>query len=97
VAGKAGDARPKTGRLRRPCGTITIRYVPAEKLAELKSMRDYLTGFRDRRIFQEEVVNEVLDELVASVAPQFVEVEGIFNMRGGMTTRAVARSGQDPS
>ena len=71
--------------------------MPAEKLAELKSMRDYLTGFRDRRIFQEEVVNEVLDELVASVAPQFAEVEGIFNMRGGMTTRAVARSGQDPS
>jgi 7-cyano-7-deazaguanine reductase len=76
---------------------ITIRYVPAAKLAELKSLRDYLSGFRDRQIFQEEVVNEVLDELVASVAPQFVEVEGVFNMRGGMTTRAVARSGQDPS
>ena len=74
---------------------ITIRYVPAAKLAELKSLRDYLSGFRDRQIFQEEVVNE--DELVASVAPQFAEVEGVFNMRGGMTTRAVARSGQDPS
>ena len=42
-------------------------------------------------------MNEVLDELVASVAPQFAEVEGVFNMRGGMTTRAVARSGQDPT
>ena len=71
--------------------------MPGEKLAELKSLRDYLTGFRDRKIFQEEVVNEVLDELVASVAPQFVEVEGVFNMRGGMTTRAVTRSGQDPT
>ena len=76
---------------------ITIRYVPAAKLAELKSLRDYLSGFRDRQIFQEEVVNEVMDEIVASVAPQFIEVEGVFNMRGGMTTRAVARSGQDPS
>jgi 7-cyano-7-deazaguanine reductase len=71
--------------------------VPAAKLAELKSLRDYLTGFRDRKIFQEEVVNEVLDEFVRSVEPQFAEVEGVFNMRGGMTTRAVARSGQDPS
>ncbi|HKP19797.1 MAG TPA: preQ(1) synthase [Gaiellaceae bacterium] len=78
-------------------GTITIRYVPGEKLAELKSLRDFLTGFRDRQIFQEEVVNEVLDELVASVQPRFLEVEGVFNMRGGMTTRAVARAGEDPT
>jgi 7-cyano-7-deazaguanine reductase len=64
---------------------------------ELKSLRDYLGAFRERQIFQEEVVNEVLDKLMASVAPQFAEVEGLFNMRGGMTTRAVARSGQDPT
>ena len=78
-------------------GTITIRYVPGPKLAELKSLRDYLTGFRERQIFQEEVVNEIADELVASVEPQFVEVEGVFNVRGGMTTRAVVRSGKDPT
>ena len=71
--------------------------MPGEKLVELKSLRDYLTGFRGRQILQEEIVNEIVDEIVASVAPQFVEVDGIFNMRGGMTTRAVARSGQDPT
>ena len=42
-------------------------------------------------------MNEVLDELVASVQPRFLEVEGVFNMRGGMTTRAVARAGEDPT
>jgi NADPH-dependent 7-cyano-7-deazaguanine reductase QueF len=42
-------------------------------------------------------VNVILDDLVASVEPRFVEVEAVFNMRGGMTTRAVARSGQDPT
>ena len=42
-------------------------------------------------------MNEVVDELVAGIEPLFVEVEGVFNMRGGLTTRAVARSGQDPS
>ncbi len=71
-------------------GTITIRYVPAEKLLELKSLRDFLAGFRAREIFQEEVVNEVLDEIVASAAPVRIEVEGVFNVRGGMTTRVVA-------
>jgi len=77
-------------------GELSIRYVPDAKLYELKSLRDYLTGFRDRRILQEEVVNEVLDELVASGAPRFVEVEGNFNVRGGMGTRVVVRAGDLP-
>jgi 7-cyano-7-deazaguanine reductase len=77
-------------------GELTIRYVPHEKLYELKSLRDYLTGFRERPIFQEEVVNEVLERLVADGAPRFVEVEGVFNARGGMTTRVLASSGEPP-
>ena len=77
-------------------GELTIRYVPDEKLFELKSLRDYLTGFRERRILQEEVVNEVLERLVEDGAPHFVEVEGSFAARGGMTTRVVATSGQIP-
>ena len=67
-------------------GELTIRYVPDAKLFELKSLRDYLTSFRGRKIFQEEVVNEVLEQLVADGAPRFVEVEGEFAARGGMTT-----------
>ena len=77
-------------------GTITIRYVPGPKLYELKSLRDYLTSFRDRPILQEEVVNEVLQQLVADGAPRFIEVEGLFNVRGGMATRVVARDGERP-
>jgi len=77
-------------------GELTIRYVPDGKLYELKSLRDYLTSFRERKIFQEEVVNEVLEQLVADGAPRFVEVEGEFAARGGMTTRVVASSGELP-
>ncbi len=77
-------------------GELTIRYIPGEKLFELKSLRDYLTGFRARKIFQEEVVNEVLETLVAEGAPRFVEVEGEFAARGGMTTRVVASHGELP-
>jgi 7-cyano-7-deazaguanine reductase len=64
---------------------------------ELKSLRDYLTGFRDRPVLQEEIVNEVLDEIVASARPRFAEVEAVFNVRGGMATRVSARSGDDPT
>ncbi len=40
-------------------------------------------------------MNEVLDELVAALEPRWVEVEGSFNARGAMTTRVVARHGDD--
>jgi 7-cyano-7-deazaguanine reductase len=73
-------------------GTITIRYTPGETLLEQKSLRDFLTGFRAREIFEEEAVNAILDEVVTSCAPVECEVEGVFNARGGMTARIVARS-----
>ena len=40
-------------------------------------------------------MNEVLDELVAALEPQWIEVEGSFNARGAMTTRVVARHGDE--
>ena len=56
----------------------------------MRSLRDYLAGFRNREIFMEEVVNVVLDDLVAALEPPWLEVEGTFNARGAMTTRVVA-------
>ncbi len=76
-------------------GTIRIRYTPGDTLVEQKSLRDYLTGFRGREIFQEEAVNAILDEVVASCEPVECEVEGVFNARGGMGTRALARHRAD--
>jgi 7-cyano-7-deazaguanine reductase len=77
-------------------GRLVIRYVPNAALLELKSLRDYLTSFRDRKILQEEVVGAVLDEIVSAAAPRYAEVEGVFNIRGGLTTRARARFGENP-
>jgi 7-cyano-7-deazaguanine reductase len=77
-------------------GTVTVRYVPGETLLELKSLRDFLSGYRSREILQEEVVNEVLDEVLRSAAPVYVEIEGVFNVRGGIAARVVARAGEDP-
>jgi 7-cyano-7-deazaguanine reductase len=78
-------------------GTITIRYVPAERLLEQRALRDFLTSFRERDIFEEEAVNAILDEVVTSCDPVYCEVEGIFNVRGGMSMRAVADHGSEPA
>jgi len=77
-------------------GVLVIRYVPDASLLELKSLRDYLTSFRERKILQEEVVNAVLDEIVRSSSPRFAEVEGIFNVRGGIEARVRAQMGENP-
>jgi len=79
---------PKTGQP--DFGVITITYTPAELCLELKSLKLYMFGFRDRGIFYEHVINTILDELVASCFPRRMKVVGHFNPRGGMTSKVTA-------
>ena len=79
---------PKTGQP--DFGTIVITYVPAATCLELKSLKLYLFGFRDRGIFYEHAVNTILDDLVASCRPVRMKVVGQFNPRGGITSRITA-------
>jgi 7-cyano-7-deazaguanine reductase len=79
---------PKTGQP--DFGTILVSYVPAAACLELKSLKLYLFGFRDRGIFYEHAVNTILDDLVASCKPVRMKVVGQFNPRGGMTSRITA-------
>ena len=69
--------------------TIRIRYVPDERLVELKSLKLYLWSFRNEGGFHEDVTNRILDDLVAAVRPRRLKVEGDFNIRGGIHTTVV--------
>ena len=71
-------------------GTILVRYVPDARCVELKSLKLYLFGFRDQGIFYEAVVNRILDDLVAAVAPRRIEVRGEFRVRGGISSVVAA-------
>ncbi|HEX5139011.1 MAG TPA: preQ(1) synthase [Planctomycetota bacterium] len=81
---------PKTGLP--DFGTITIRYVPDKACVELKSLKLYLIGYRNRGIFYEAAVNAILDDLAKACRPRRMEVEGAFTARGGITTTVVART-----
>lgn len=72
-------------------GEIRVRYIPNEKLVEMKSFKYYLHSFRNVGILQEHVVNRVLDDLVKLLDPIKMEVYGEFNARGGMATIATVR------
>jgi 7-cyano-7-deazaguanine reductase len=80
---------PKTGLP--DFGTITIRYMPGARCLELKSLKEYLQGYREVGIFQENIVNRVLEDVVRCARPKWAEVKGEFRPRGGMSTVVVAR------
>ena len=63
--------------------TITVQYVPDRYCVEMKSLKLYFFAFRDKGIFFESVVNTILDDLVAVLAPRHMKVIGAFNVRGG--------------
>jgi 7-cyano-7-deazaguanine reductase len=66
--------------------TIKIKYVPAEWCVELKSLKLYINGFRDKKIFHEDVTNLILEELVQLLDPWEIEVVGDFSVRGNIHT-----------
>ena len=80
---------PKTGQP--DFGTIRIAYAPARACLELKSLKLYLHSYRGRGVFYEAAVNGILDDLVASCRPRWMEVAGEFTPRGGITTAVTAR------
>ena len=71
-------------------GTLVITYTPAERCIELRSFKYYLLAFRDRGIFYEDVVNQVLEDIVEAIAPRRAAVRGDFNTRGGISARVTA-------
>jgi 7-cyano-7-deazaguanine reductase len=79
---------PKTGLP--DFGEIRITYVPDHTCIELKSLKYYMLGFRNRGMFYEAVTNQILDDLVAACAPRQMTVVGDFTARGGITTRVTA-------
>ena len=79
---------PKTGLP--DFGEIRITYVPGDRCIELKALKYYIIGFRNRGIFYEHVTNVILDDLVAAVDPRRMTVVGDFSVRGGIKTVVTA-------
>lgn len=80
---------PKTGLP--DFGSIVIRYMPAKRCMELKSLKEYLLEYRNLGIFQENAVNRILDDVVRATRPAWAVVQGVFRPRGGIGTTVEAR------
>jgi len=69
---------------------LVLRYIPGNSLVELKSLKYYLTSYRNVGILQEHAVNRVLQDLVQLLQPVSMVVEAEYRERGGIKTRAIA-------
>lgn len=64
--------------------TIYLNYCPDEKVVELKALKLYINQYRDRYISHEEVINQILDDIVAACDPLEATIKGDFNPRGNV-------------
>jgi 7-cyano-7-deazaguanine reductase len=65
--------------------TITIQYIPDQRIVESKSLKLYLWSYREEGVFHEAVTNQILDDLVAALQPISCHVTGAFSVRGGIS------------
>ena len=78
---------PKTGQP--DFATINIEYIPNALCVELKSLKLYIWAFREQGAFHEAVTNEILDDLVTAIAPNFMRIRAEFSVRGGIYTTVI--------
>lgn len=66
--------------------TITLTFVPAQHICELRSWKLYLNQYRDAYIFHEAVTNRILDDFVEAIRPARAEIVSDWNVRGNVKT-----------
>ena len=80
-------------------GDVVVRFVPrggasGGACVELKSLKLYFQSFRQEGIYYEAVTNRIRDDLVALMAPVWLQVITRWRGRGGI--RSVIRADHGP-
>lgn len=74
--------------------TIIIDYVPDQFVVELKSLKLYINGYRNRQISHEAAANSILDDLVAMLSPRWMRIVADYTVRGNIKTIIFAEHSQ---
>lgn len=70
--------------------SIKIEYIADKLCLELKALKLYFWSYRNEGAFHEAVTNQMLNDMVAAIAPRFMRVSADFNVRGGVYTQVIA-------
>ena len=75
---------------------LVIDYVPAQWLAESKSLKLYLASFRNHGAFHEDCTIAIGKKLVAFLKPKWLRIGGYWYPRGGMPIDVFWQAGRLP-
>lgn len=70
---------------------LSIRYVPGDRCIELKSLKYYVTSYRNVGIFQEHATAKIAEDLQRALGATWLEVKTVYNVRGGFLTTCTVR------
>ena len=74
--------------------TIRVNYIPRKDILELRSFKYYLLSYRNVGIYQEHAVNRILEDLVKTCKPKWMQVIADYKVRGGVHTVASVEWGK---
>jgi len=66
--------------------TLIIAYVPGAACVELKSLKYYITSYRNVGIYQEHATARIAEDLFNLLEPRTLSVTTVYNVRGGFET-----------
>lgn len=76
---------------------FVIDYAPGAKIVESKSLKLFLTSFRNAAGFHEDCSLKIGKRIVAAIKPKFIRVAGYWYPRGGIPIDIFWQSGKLPS
>jgi 7-cyano-7-deazaguanine reductase len=76
---------------------LVIDYLPGAWLIESKSLKLYLTSFRNHGAFHEDCTLMIGKDLVACLQPRWLRIAGYFFPRGGMPIDVFWSTGELPA
>jgi 7-cyano-7-deazaguanine reductase len=75
---------------------FVIDYVPDRKIVESKSLKLYLTSFRNVGGFHESTTIAIAKRIVAAIKPRYLRIGGYWYPRGGMPIDIFWQTGRLP-
>ncbi|UFN48960.1 preQ(1) synthase [Roseomonas sp. OT10] len=75
---------------------LMIDYVPRDWLVESKSLKLYLTSFRNHGAFHEACTLDIAKRLVDVLSPEWLRIGGYWYPRGGIPIDVFWQSGASP-
>ncbi len=75
---------------------LVIDYVPDAWIVESKSLKLYLSAFRNHGAFHEACTLDIAKRLIAALAPRWLRIGGYWYPRGGMPIDVFFQSADPP-